>query len=51
MTIEQKLKAALGEQAFAILVLSNELEQARTRIAELETQLEKSKHKPHVVDN
>ena len=36
MTLEQKIKAALGEQVFTILALQSQLEESQKKIAELE---------------
>lgn len=35
MTVEQKLKLALGEQHFNLIVLSSQLEEAQKQLAEL----------------
>ncbi len=36
MTLEERLQASLGQMAFTLAVLQTQLEQAQTRIAELE---------------
>jgi len=42
MSVEDKLKLLIGEQAVSIIILNSQLEEANKKIAELEKTLESS---------